>query len=81
MENLFEQRGVRNGLNSNPTLAQQGPSNTAIIRGQCTVSSKSNSMNKASFFTATTPCPLNTARNSLINELNSKFKGTSFVID
>jgi len=64
VENLFgQQRGVRTGLNSNPTLAQYGPSNTAIILGQCTVSNKSNSMNKASFFTATTPCPLNTARN------------------
>ena len=64
VENLFEQSVVlRNGLNSNPTLAQYGPSNTAIILGQCTVSSKSNSMNKAPFFTATTPCPLNTARN------------------
>lgn len=64
VENLFgQQRGVRNGLNSNPTLAQYGPSNTAIILGQCTVSNKSNSMNKASFFTATTPCPLNTTRN------------------
>jgi hypothetical protein len=64
VENLFgQQRGVRNGLNNNPTLAQYGPSNTAIILGQCTVSNKSNSTNKASFFTATTPCPLNTTRN------------------
>lgn len=64
VENLFgQQRGVRNGLNTNPTLAQYGPSNTAIILGQCTVSNKSNSTNKASFFTATTPCPINTSRN------------------
>lgn len=64
VENLFgQQRGVRNGLNTNPTLAQYGPSNTAIILGQCTVSSKSNSTNKATFFTATTPCPINSSRN------------------
>jgi hypothetical protein len=64
VENLFgQQRGLRNGLNTNPTLAQYGPSNTAIILGQCTVSNKSNSSNKASFYTATTPCALNTTRN------------------
>lgn len=64
VENLFgQQRGIRNGLNTNPTLAQYGPSNTAIILGQCTVSNKSNSSNKASFFAATTPCALNTVRN------------------
>lgn len=64
VENLFgQQRGVRNGLNNNPTLAQYGPSNTAIILGQCTVANKSNSTNKASFFTSTTPCPLNITRN------------------
>lgn len=64
VENLFgQQRGVRNGLNNNPTLAQYGPSNTAIILGQCTLANKSNSTNKASFFTLTTPCPLNITRN------------------
>lgn len=64
VENLFgQQRGVRNGLNTNPTLAQYGPSNTAIILGQCSVSNKSNSGQTASFFTATTPCPLNPSRN------------------
>lgn len=64
VENLFgQQRGVRNGLNNNPTLAQYGPSNTAIILGQCTMANKSISTNKASFFTATTPCPLNITRN------------------
>lgn len=32
IENLFgQQRGTRNGLNSNPTLKQYGPSNTAIM--------------------------------------------------
>lgn len=64
VENLFgQQRGLRNGMNTNPTVAQYGPANTAIILGQCTVSNKSNSSNKASFFTATTPCPLNITRN------------------
>lgn len=64
VENLFgQQRGIRNGLNTNPTIAQYGPSNTAIILGKCTVSNKSNSSNKASFFTATTPCALNTVSN------------------
>lgn len=64
IENLFgQQRGLRNGMNTNPTLAQYGPANTAIILGQCTVSNKSNSSNRASFFSATTPCPLNTTRN------------------
>jgi hypothetical protein len=38
VENLFgQQRGIRNGLNANPTLKQYGPSNTAIILGQCSV--------------------------------------------
>jgi len=64
VENLFgQQRGVRNGLNTNPTLAQYGPSNTAIILGQCSISNKSNSGKAASFFTATTPCSLNPTRN------------------
>ena len=44
VENLFcQQRGIRNGLNTNPTLLQYGPSNIAIILGQCSVSNKSNS--------------------------------------
>ena len=64
VENLFgQQRGVRNGLNTNPTLAQYGPSNTAIILGQCSISNKSNSGKAASFFTATTTCSLNPTRN------------------
>ena len=46
VENLFGQhRGIRNGLNDNPTLSQYGPSTTAIILGQCSVSSKCNSGN------------------------------------
>ncbi|KAJ8306391.1 hypothetical protein KUTeg_016936 [Tegillarca granosa] len=64
VENLFgQQRGIRNGLNANPTLAQYGPSNTAIILGQCSVSNKGNSGKSASFFTALTPGALNTTRN------------------
>ncbi|MES9879371.1 MAG: hypothetical protein ABW185_00625 [Sedimenticola sp.] len=64
VENLFGQhRGIRNGLNDNPTLAQYGPANTAIILGQCTVSKKANSGKTASFFKATTPCALNPGQN------------------
>lgn len=55
VENLFcQQRGIRNGLNTNPTLSQYGPANTAIILGQATVSNKSNSCDSASYFKATT---------------------------
>lgn len=64
IENLFgQQRGIRNGLNTNPTLAQYGPSNTAIILGQCSVSNKCNSGNTTAFFSAHTSCALNTVRN------------------
>ena len=64
VENLFGQhRGIRNGLNDNPTLSQYGPSNTAIILGQCSVSSKCNSGKTTAFYSATTPCALNTTRN------------------
>lgn len=67
IENLFgQQRGVRNVLNSNPTLKQYGPSNTAIVLSQCTVSKKCNSGETASFFKATTPCPLNAERNKKV---------------
>jgi hypothetical protein len=71
VENLFgQQRGIPNGLNANPTLKQYGPSNTAIILGQCSVSNKSNSGKSASFFSASVPCALNTVR----NKCNSKNK-------
>lgn len=71
VENLFgQQRGIRNGLNANPTLKQYGPSNTAIILGQCSVSNKSNSGKSASFFSASVPCALNIVR----NKCNSKNK-------
>ena len=50
IENHFcQQRGIRNGLNTNPTLAQIGPSQTAICLSQTAVSSKSNSGTSASF--------------------------------
>jgi hypothetical protein len=60
IENHFcQQRGICNGQNTNPTIKQYGPSNNAIILGQCTVSAKRNSTTKASFYKATTPCALN----------------------
>lgn len=80
VENLFgQQRGLRNGMNTNPTVAQYGPANTAIIPGQCTVSDKSNSSNKASFFTATTPCPLNITRNKSQNQREGGFVYETFM--
>ena len=64
VENLFcQQRGIRNGLNTNPTLLQYGPSNIAIILGQCSVSNKSNSGKPSILFNACTPCPLNPGQN------------------
>lgn len=55
VENLFcQQRGIRNGLNTNPTMSQYGSANTAIILGQATVSNEANSGNTATYFTATT---------------------------
>ena len=63
VENHFcQQRGICNGLNTNPTLAQYGPSNTSICLSQTSVSSKRNASTKALNFRATTPCPLNTRR-------------------
>lgn len=59
IENHFcQQRGIRNGLTTNPTLAQFGPAQTAICLGQTSVSSKCNSGTRATFYKATTPCPL-----------------------
>lgn len=44
VENFFcQQRGLRNGMNTNPTIAQYGPATNAIILGQMMVSRKSNS--------------------------------------
>lgn len=63
-------RGIRNGLNTNPTLSQYGPANTAIILGQSTVSSRSNSGNSATYFTATSKRALNPTRNK-----SKKMKG------
>ena len=63
VENHFcQQRGICNGLNTNPTLAQYGPSNTSICLSQTSVSSKRNASTKALNFKATTPCPLNRRR-------------------
>ncbi|KAK3577291.1 hypothetical protein CHS0354_008383 [Potamilus streckersoni] len=59
IENFCQQRGVKKGLNTKPTIQQYGPSVSSICLQQTTVSSKSNSIVKASFFTATVPCALN----------------------
>ena len=60
VENHFcQQRGTCNGMNTNPTLAQYGPSNTSICLSQSSISSKNNSGIKAENFKATTPCALN----------------------
>lgn len=73
IENHFcQQRGVCNGLNTNPTLAQYGPSNTSICLGQRSLSSKGNSSTKASFYSATTPCALNKRRSKASNKISRK---------
>lgn len=60
VENHFcQQRGTCNGLNTNPTLAQYGPSNTSICLSQSSASAKNNSGVKAENYKATTPCALN----------------------
>jgi hypothetical protein len=64
IENFFcQQRGIRNGLNTNPTLAQYGPSTTAIILGQHCISNKANSGTSTALYKALKPCPLNPQRN------------------
>lgn len=64
IENFFcQQRGIRNGLNTNPTLAQYGPSKTAIILGQHSISNKANSGTTTALYKALKPCPLNPKRN------------------
>ncbi|CAC5362859.1 unnamed protein product [Mytilus coruscus] len=64
IENNFCQlRGIRNSLNTNPTLAQIGPSQTAVCLGQTTLSSKCNTGGSASYFKATTPCAVNPSQN------------------
>jgi hypothetical protein len=68
IENNFCQlRGIYNGLNTNPTLAQIGPSQTAVCLGQTTLSSKCNSGGSASYFKATTPCASNPSQNKKKN--------------
>ncbi|XP_061171803.1 uncharacterized protein LOC133181293 [Saccostrea echinata] len=67
IENFFcQQRGIRNGLNSNPTLAQFGKSSTAVILGQCIVSRRANASESASAsnFRAKLSRPLNSTRKS-----------------
>ena len=56
IENLFcQQRGLCNGLNTNPTLLPYGPGINSVILSQCTISTKSNSGSKAKFFRAQVP--------------------------
>ena len=56
VENFFcQQRGIRHGSNTNPTVLQYGPAVNAICLGQTTVSRKSNSSTSAHFFKATMP--------------------------
>ena len=56
VENFFcQQRGIRHGCNTNPTVLQYGPAVNAICLGQTTVSRKSNSSTSAQYFKATTP--------------------------
>ena len=56
VENFFcQQRGIRHGSNTNPTVLQYGPAVNAICLGQTTVSRKSNSSTSAHYFKATTP--------------------------
>ncbi|KAK3086240.1 hypothetical protein FSP39_015651 [Pinctada imbricata] len=53
VENHFcQQRGICNGLNTNPTVQQYGPRNNAIILGQTTLSGKCNTGGKATFYEA-----------------------------
>lgn len=60
IENFFcQQRGLCNGMNTNPTVSQYGPGVNAIVLGQTTVSRKANAGTKAQPFNATTPKPLN----------------------
>lgn len=56
VENFFcQQRGIKHGCNTNPTVLQYGPAVNAICLGQTTVSRKSNSSTSARFFKASTP--------------------------
>ena len=53
IENHFcQQRGIYNGLNTNPTVQQYGPANNAIILGQTTLSGKCNTGQKATYYNA-----------------------------
>lgn len=63
IENTFcQQRGINNGMNTNPTLLQYGPGINSIILGESSVSRKSNSGVKAHSYKALVPCTLNPAK-------------------
>lgn len=63
VENFFcQQRGMRNGQNTNPTISQYGPGVNAIILGQASISRKGNAGNGTDFFKSTMPRPLRTDR-------------------
>jgi hypothetical protein len=61
VENFFcQQRGLRNGMCTNPTIAQYGPGVNAIVLGTTSVSRKSNTGGaKAQHSNVTTCKPLN----------------------
>ena len=70
VENFFcQQRGLCNGMNTNPTLSQYGPGVNAIIVGQNTLSRKANSSGAALPFNATTPKPLQVRKPKRPNNL------------
>ena len=60
VENFFcQQRGLKNGMNTNPTVGQYGPGVNSIILGQVSVSRKANTGTKALPFSANKHCVLN----------------------
>ena len=61
VENFFcQQRGIRHGLTTNPTISQYGPAINAILLGQATVSRKSNAGRQAARpYTFSKAAPLN----------------------
>lgn len=59
IENVFcQQRGMKHGCCTNPTVSQYGPAINAIVLGQMGISRKSNAGTKALHFGATTDRPL-----------------------
>lgn len=56
VENFFcQQRGIRNGLATNPTVSQYGPGVNSIIIGQQAISRKSNTGEKSAIYKGTKP--------------------------